>query len=113
MDKLTQYRNVIKHLLAQYADLLQHQPMPGVDTELVVDEEHDHYMLMNIGWWPHGRVRNPTVYVRLRNGKVWIEEDWLEEGITPELLAAGVPQEDIVLGFQPPEMRPLTGFAAA
>jgi hypothetical protein len=49
----------------------------------------------------------------LRNGKFWIEEDWLEDGIVKELLAAGVPKEDIVLAFHHPEMRHLTEFAAA
>jgi hypothetical protein len=31
--------------------------------------------------------------------------------IAAELLKAGVPREDIVLCFQPPDMRPLTEFA--
>ena len=30
---------------------------------------------------------------------------------TDELIAAGVPREDIVLGFHPADVRPLTGFA--
>ena len=42
-----------------------------------------------------------------------IEEDWTEEGITSYLLAAGVPKEDIVLGFHAPEVRPNTEFAVA
>ena len=113
MDKLAHYREQIKHILTQYAEILSRQPTPGIDTELVFDETHDHYMLMNIGWWPQGRVRGATVYVRLHNGKCWIEEDWLENGIVAELLERGIPKEDIVLGFQPPEMRPLTDFAVA
>ena len=42
-----------------------------------------------------------------------IEEDWTEEGIATDLLEAGVPHEDIVLAFHPPEKRPLTDFAVA
>jgi len=53
------------------------------------------------------------VYVRLRNRKFWIEEDWLEHGITTDLFRAGVPKEDIVPAFYPPEIRPMTEFAAA
>ncbi|MFN6271466.1 MAG: element excision factor XisI family protein, partial [Microcystis sp.] len=34
-------------------------------------------------------------------------------GITDELLKAGIPKEDIVLGFHEPEVRLHTGFAIA
>ncbi len=51
------------------------------------------------------------MYVRLHNGKFWIEEDGLEQGVATDLLEAGVPKEDIVLAFHHPEIRPLTEFA--
>ena len=35
-----------------------------------------------------------------------------EEGITTDLLQAGVPKEDIVLAFQAPEERQFTEFAS-
>ena len=50
---------------------------------------------------------------RLKDGKIWLEEDWTEQGIATELLKAGVPKEAIVLAFQPPEMRQLSEFAVA
>lgn len=113
MDKLTRYRTLIKNLLTQYAELVNRQPVPGLETEVVFDEERDHYMLLNVGWSPQGRVRGATVYVRLRNGKFWVEEDWLEDGIATDLLKADVPKEDIVLAFHHPDMRPLGEFATA
>ncbi|GAK55246.1 XisI protein-like protein [Candidatus Vecturithrix granuli] len=100
-------------MLTRYAELLNRRPKPGKETELVFDEERDHYMLISVGWSGQHRVRGTTVYVRLQNSKFWIEEDWLEHGITPDLLQAGVPKEDIVLAFQPPEVLPLTEFAVA
>ena len=111
MDKLSQYREIIKQILTSYAALIEAQPTPGVDTELLFDENHDHYMLLSVGWLQRKRMRGTTVYLRLKDGKVWVEEDWLEEGIVKDLLAAGIPQQDIVLGFQHPDMRPLTEFA--
>ena len=45
--------------------------------------------------------------------KIWIEEDWTEEGVATYFLEHGVPNQDIVLGFQPPQMREYTEFAAA
>ncbi|MEA5560934.1 element excision factor XisI family protein, partial [Planktothrix agardhii] len=47
------------------------------------------------------------------NDKIYIEEDWTEEGIANELLTEGVPKEDIVLAFHDPETRKLTEFAIA
>ncbi|HNT73384.1 MAG TPA: XisI protein [Anaerolineae bacterium] len=113
MDKLTHYRHIIRQILTQYADVINRSARPGKETEVVADTEHDHYMLVSTGWDQQRRIRGTTVYVRLRDDKLWIEEDWLEHGITPDLLAAGIPKEDIVLAFQPPDVRPLTGFAVA
>ena len=70
-------------------------------------------MLETVGWANRQRIWNTTVYVRLREGKLWIEIDWTEAGIATELLDAGVPKEDIVLAFHHPSMRPYTEFAVA
>lgn len=113
MDRLAHYRTILKEILTTQATEMEQQPVLGVDTELIIDEAHDNYMLSPVGWSPQGRVRGATLYVRIRNGKFWIEEDWTEEGIATHLLAAGVPKEDIVLAFHAPEVRPYTEFAVA
>lgn len=111
--QLTQYRALIKQILSHYAEIFNRHPDPDEETVVVFDEEHDHYFLHTIGWKGTKRVWNTTVYVRLRNGKFWIEIDWLEDGIATDLLSAGVPKENIVLAFHHPEIRPLTEFAPA
>ena len=113
MDKTITYRTLITRLLTQYLEVLNTQPIEGLDTELILDETRDHYMIFNIGWSPEGRVKGNTLYIRLRNNKFWIEEDWTEEGIASQLLEAGVPKEDIVLAFHHPSIRPHTEFAVA
>ena len=75
------------------------------------DQDRDQYLLLKTGWSQGRRVRGVTLFLRLRDGKVWVEEDWTEEGIATELVKAGVPREDIVLAFHPPQVRPLTEFA--
>ncbi len=42
---------------------------------------------------------------------VWIQHDGTNRPVAEELMAAGIPREDIVLGFHPADVRPLTGFA--
>jgi hypothetical protein len=116
MDKVEHYRTVITRLLAELADLLNKQhPSQDSDvlTQCVCDTERDHYLLLKVGWAGKRRIRAMTLYVRLRNGKFWIEDDMTEEGIAIDLVQAGVPKEDIVLAFQPPEVRRFTEFATA
>ncbi|MCB0060994.1 MAG: XisI protein [Caldilineaceae bacterium] len=113
MDRLTTYRMLVKQLLTQHAERMRRHPQPNTETEVTFDEERDHYLLLRIGWTPEGRLFVPTLYARLHDGKIWIENDWTEQGLATELVEHGVPREDIVLAFHPPEMRAHTEFAVA
>jgi hypothetical protein len=53
------------------------------------------------------------VHIDTIDGKVWIQRDNTDFGIAKELVGAGIPQEQIVLGFHTPEVRPFTGYAVA
>lgn len=113
MDKLASYRTLIQRLLSDLAALVNRQPTPGVETLCVFDQERDQYLLLKTGWSQGRRARGVTLFLRLRENKIWVEEDWTEDGIATELVKAGVPREDIVLAFHPPRVRPLTEFAVA
>ena len=75
------------------------------------DDERKQYLWLNIGWKQGKRVKGISVYVRIKNDKIYIEEDWTEEGIATELMRKGVPSSEIMLAFQPPEVRKFTDFA--
>lgn len=111
MDKLTEYPKLIKRILTEYVELCKLNPNPGIETFLIVDESKAHYIWMNLGWQNGDRISAMTVYVRIRDDKFWIEEDWTEDGIATDLVRAGVPKEDIVLAFHEPKMRQYTDFA--
>lgn len=113
MDKIAYYRNLIKTLLTQHNEAVSRQPQPGVESLLAFDEEHDQYLWLKSGWRQRSRVHGLTLHVRLQHGKIWIEQDWTEDGIATELAEAGVPCKDIVLGFCVPEDRDMTEFAVA
>ncbi len=112
-SKIELYKNFIKRILTRYEELINRRPESGQETELVLDEKRNRYLLHTIGWQGTKRIWNTTLYVRIRNGKVWIEIDWTENGLATDLLEAGVPKEDIVLAFHHPEVRPYTEFAIA
>ncbi|NUM46147.1 MAG: XisI protein [Anaerolineales bacterium] len=111
MDKMKKYREIVKNIFAHYEELFNRYPVSNQETEIIFDEKRDQYLLLTVGWKQKRRIWGATLHVRLQDGKIWIEEDGLEDGITPDLLEAGVPKEDIVLGFHHPEVRPFTEFA--
>jgi hypothetical protein len=47
----------------------------------------------------------------IKQGKIWIEQNMTEMRVAQELVDLGVAKEDIVLGFQAPEMRQYTDYA--
>lgn len=111
MDKLSCYRKIIQEIILKHA---KYKPSHGkIETINICDAENDNYLLMDIGWDETGRVHETFLHLRIKDGKIWIEWDGIEEGITQELLEAGVAKDDIVLGFYRPEKRAITGFSVA
>lgn len=121
MDKLNHYRSLVQKVLTYYAELSQRsfhvkpksELIASTETTLIFDEGHDHYLLMIIGWHSEERIKSTMIHVRLKDDKIWIEEDWTEDGIATDFLQAGVPSEDIILAFHPPHLRQYTEFAIA
>ncbi len=68
---------------------------------------------MSVGWQGGRRVHGSAVHLDIIDGKVWIQHDGTNRPVADELLAAGIPRDDIVLGFQPPDLRKFTDFAKA
>lgn len=65
------------------------------------DETQGRYALVQVGWDRGRRVRRNLIYVSLHDGKVWVEYDGMEPGITQDLIERGIPEEPIVLAFLP------------
>jgi hypothetical protein len=108
MDQLDRYRGIVRRLIEEYAAC---KPAYGdIRTEAVVDRERDHYEVMQVGWDGGRRVHGSVIHIDIRGGKVWIEHNGTDARLGEELVAAGIPRQDIVLGFQPAEVRPLTSY---
>lgn len=113
MGDLQLMRNAIKAGLERYAEIFNQNQPQGMETFTAFDEKNDHYFLHELGWDGDERIWNTPIYVRIRQNKAWIEVDWTEEGIATDLLAAGIPKQQIVLAFYPLEMRQHSEFAVA
>lgn len=115
MDKsLTKYQQIVMDLLRHYANL----PAISVGDEqveeqLILDTEHDHYQILAIGWENDKRVYYPVFHIDIKDGKLWVQEDATDFDLVNELERRGIPPSDIVLAFQPPYKRALSGYAVA
>lgn len=111
MDALATYRQIIEQILTEYAEI----PFAygEVAAETVFDRERDRYLVMLVGRDGVRRVHGCLIHVDIIDGKIWIQRDGTETGIANELVRAGVPKNQIVLGFQAPELRQHTEFAVA
>ncbi|MFB2877127.1 XisI protein [Floridanema aerugineum] len=110
MDKLNHYRNLIQKILEEYHKLGSGNS--DIESTLLFDPIRDQYLLLKMGWHQDNRIKRNVIHLRLKDEKIWIEEDWTEDGVATDLLQAGVPREDIVLAFHPPRLRQFTEFAA-
>ena len=111
MDTLDTFRNLIESVLREYARIPYAHG--DIQTETVFDRANDHYLLVNVGWRNERRIHGSIVHIDIINGKVWIQRDGTEIGIANELVKAGIPKNQIVLGFREPEIRQYTEFSVA
>ena len=111
MDTLNQYREIIERALTRIASIPHRYT--NVKDRTAFDRNTDNYLIVREGWEGPRHIDCIVVHLEIRDGKIWIQEDGIEYGIATDLEAAGVPKGDIVLGFQPPDVRSMTDYAVA
>lgn len=111
MDKITQYRESIKNLLTHYAkdDFYDE----NIEVQLIFDQEKDHYQWVNVGWQGFNRIYQCLVHFDLKDGKIWLQQNLTEMNPAEDLVAMGIPREDIILGLHPSYKRPYTDYGVA
>jgi hypothetical protein len=109
MDKVEQYRQLVQALLERCA--AQSPIKEGVESQLLMDTQRDHYQWMRVGWHKLQRVYHIVLHLDIKNDKVWIQQNTTDLNLTQELIAIGVAHEDIVLGLQPVYKRELAGVS--
>ncbi len=106
MEKVEKYRRILQQIVEKYAQTPRRENQASLIP--ICDTVHDNYLLMRVGWDKVGRAHNTLFHLRLQDGKVWIEDDGIENGIANDLLEAGIEKDDIVLAFYGREPKPLT-----
>jgi hypothetical protein len=107
--EIEKYRKLIKTIIEKQGDCDSDDR--EVETQIAFDVERDRYLMFHVGWRGEKRVFGCVIHLEIREGKIWIQRDGTEVGIANELIAAGVPKSDIVLGYRSPYMRKFTELA--
>ena len=106
---LNNYRQNIQKILTEYSQLPY--AYGELERQLIIDQTANHYLLLILGWENNQRVHGCLVHIDIINDKIWIQRDGTEYGIANELVNAGIPKNQIVLAFQPADIRQYTEFA--
>jgi XisI protein len=109
MDKLEKYRQFVKQILTEHAQISP--TTDSVKAELIFDTERDRYQLAYVGWQGDNRVFGPVMHFDIENGKIWIQYNGTEESVAERLIEMGVPTSDIVIGFHSAFKRQFTRYA--
>ena len=109
MDTRLRYQEIIKTILQEHANFRNTIP-DGYHSQMLFDDERGGYLVLDIGWNGDKYLHATPIHLDLIGDKIWIQYDDTEEGVATDLLAAGVPKEDIVLGFRHPQVRQSTEF---
>lgn len=106
MEKLNYY-DLVEKILQPYVNITMGK---GAEVEFIVDRANGHYLIMFIGWRDQAQVYGSLIHIDIKNNQIWIQRDGTQEGIAQQLVEAGVPKNDIVLGYRSPFVRQFTEF---
>jgi hypothetical protein len=111
MERLDFQQQCIRELLRRHAD--NESSENGIQGQVVVDTENNHYQILDVGWDGMKRVYHCFIHLDIQDGKIWIQRNMTETDLAQELVDMGVQKDDIVLGLHPPYKRPYTGYGVA
>lgn len=112
MEKIAEYRRIIRQVLTEYAAPPSADP-EAPQEQLLFDAERDHYQILAVGWEGEQRVYFTILHLDIVNGKIRVQENNTDLDIASKLEEQGVPKSDIVLAFQAPSIRSYSGYAVA
>lgn len=97
MDKIENYNHILQSLILKYAAL-----KPAYSTnewQPICDAEHGEYLLLKFVTGKDGTSKNkyPIFHLRIKNGKILIEENNTDSDIVGELLEMGIRKQDLIL----------------
>jgi hypothetical protein len=84
-----------------------------VETQLIIDSDRDHYLLLRVGWEGEKRINHSVFYFDIKDGKIWVQENNTDIELDKDLEEMGIFKKEIVVGFHHPKMREYSDYAIA
>lgn len=66
MDKLENYRFLIKKILTEYHQLFSSASPDNIEMLLAFDEQRDQYLWFQVGWTTEERIKGISVHIRIK-----------------------------------------------
>jgi len=78
MDGLDRYRETLTNILNNYAAIPY--AYGEINNIVIVSENRDRFLLINEGWEGKKHIHHCLVHAEIRDDKIWIHYDGIEEG---------------------------------
>ena len=59
-----------------------------VEGQIIFDSEHDHYLLIDVGWEQKKHVYGAIIHIDIKDEKIWIQKNNTEINLADRLLEA-------------------------
>jgi len=109
MDTVERYSQIVRNLITDYAGIPARNG--EVEDKAFFDEANGRYLLMAVGWEGSERVHAVVFHIDIVGDKIWLQRNHTNRDIAQELVDAGIPRENIVIGYRHPELRTYSGYA--
>lgn len=110
MDTIAQRKRIVRNLATEIAGFTPDDSQ--FEVVAILDDDTAHYLLYSLGWKNRYRGYGCFFHLHVRDtGKVYIENDGINLVIADLLVERGIPQQEIVLAWQAPDIRADLGFA--
>ena len=106
MASTQDYQTIVKDLFDELAEVIRNQSSPRPDvaeTICVMDHHAGNYLVVRYGWRDGRRVRGVSLFLRVQDERVFVEEDMTDWDVVERLVERGVAPENIILAWQSAE----------
>lgn len=111
--KIKKYQSILLGLLQEYAAERQ-ATQTSLRSSVLADKENGQFQVVTTGWYEGKFYHSVMFHFEVKpDGKIWLLRNTTDIPIAEELAERGIPKTDIVLGFQPENLRRYSGFAVA
>ena len=98
MDKIKKYRKILKDILIRHSKI-KFENMPLVKSEVIIDSNKRHFILMDMGWSNLGFIHKWVFHIEIKDGKVYLHKNMTDFDIVEALIENGINKQDIMISI--------------